>query len=215
VENPSELIVARVMQAQKTRLPVYTVLRRYVLRNRSWNQEVSMQVRMTERSGEGKRFEVLSIQGGSKPFRHALRRVIDGEAEASRPAVFEQIRLSHANYSFTLMGEETIAGERCYIIRLEPRRKNKYLVHGRIWVSTSDYGVVRMEGRPAASVSFWVGIPTITQEFRHVQGHWLADRSRWSATARIVGSTELVTECDEYQIPPLETWQPTAAMPLN
>ncbi len=212
VESPAEQIVRRVIQVQQNRLPTYTVLRRYVLRNRAWNQEVIMQVRMTDSVGEGKKFDILSMQGGSKPFRRALRRVIEGEAEASRPAVSDQMRLSQANYTFTLLGEETIAGERCHVLRLEPRRNNKYLVHGRVWVSASDFGLVRLEGRPAANVSFWVGTPSITQEFRQVQGHWLADRSSWTANARFVGQTELVTECDQYQILPLKTSERAGGM---
>ncbi len=48
-----------------------------------------------------------------------------------------------------------------------------------------------LEGRPAASVSFWVGKPLITQSFEKVGDFWLLSRNHSEVDAKIVGRIAL------------------------
>ena len=54
------------------------------------------------------------------------------------------------------MGSDYIDGRLAYVIGAVPKRSDKYLFRGRVWVDAEDYAVVRVEGQPAKTASFWI-----------------------------------------------------------
>jgi hypothetical protein len=51
-----------------------------------------------------------------------------------------------------MVGTEEIEGRRTYVINVIPKRREKYLMEGRIWVDATDYALVRAEGKPAHAI---------------------------------------------------------------
>jgi hypothetical protein len=99
----------------------------------------------------GMRYRILGEDGAAR-VRGALKRVLDGEREATSPAKSGRAALTVANYEF----ECGPADENGLVaIRVKPRRQDSALVDGTIFVNTEDAGLVRVEGRLAKSPSFW------------------------------------------------------------
>jgi hypothetical protein len=69
-------------------------------------------------------------------------------------------------------------------------------------VDAIDSQLVRMEGRTAASMSFWVGKPYVVYDFQKVGCYWLAARNHSMADARFIGTTQLTIEVQGYELKP-------------
>ena len=183
-------------------LQAYTSIRRYVLKNERFNQDAEMMVKMQFTSEKGKHFEILSEHGTEGMSRHLLRKVLDGEAETSRTQAKEFSMVTPKNYEFRLLGSEIHAGHPCYKLEIKPKIKSKYLLDGKIWVDSSDFQLVRMEGRTVASISFWVGKPYIIFDFQKVGEFWLSARNQAITNARFIGPTQLTIEVQGYELQP-------------
>ena len=52
------------------------------------------------------------------------------------------------------MEKKTSGVYHCYVPRATPKRVDKYLFPGKVWIDSQDLAVVRIEGHPAANLSF-------------------------------------------------------------
>ncbi len=200
----SDEILARVADRATARLLVpYSGLREYKLRNRRFDKEATVSVRMTYRPTEGKRFTVLE-RAGSQKLAAIVDRILASEAEESRPSKITEHEIGPANYRTRLQGTERIRGRRCYVIGLKPKHKSKYLIEGTLWVDSGSFGVVRLDGATAASVSIWVGTPRITEEFTEVAGLWLPSYVRSLSSGMWLGTSELEIHYTSYQVGDVE-----------
>ena len=177
----------------------YTGVRRYTLRNKRFGKSAEILVLVTYRRREGKSFKVLESQGSEELQRRVLGKLLDAEAEASRPHTWDA-RVTPENYGFRIIGAGQQDGRRCYIVHISPKVKSKYLIEGEIWVDAVDYAIVRMEGRPSESVSFWIGKPHVDQKFEKVGEFWLASHNQSTAESRLLGLSELNIEYGPYQL---------------
>src|SRR4029077_10893293 len=76
-----------------------------------------------------------------------VRRMLASEAEITKD--YSATDLSADNYDFRFLREEEVDGPRCYVLELVPRRKDKHLLRGNIWVDAKTYLIRRCEGEPA------------------------------------------------------------------
>jgi hypothetical protein len=195
-----EEILARVADNSTQRRSVgYSGLRRYNLRNIRFLKEATVSVGLTYRPGEGKHFTILE-RSGSVKLTAIVERLLTSEAEASRPTKLADHQISPANYTTRLRGTETTAGRLCYVIELTPKYKSKYLIKGTIWIDYSSYGIVRLDGSTAASISMWVGTPQITEEFSEVAGLWLPTYTRSVSSGFLLGTSELEIHHTDYRV---------------
>jgi hypothetical protein len=193
-------VVTRMLEAEEKKAAAtqcYTGTRRYHIRNDRFGQQAEMLVEVIAKPG-GKQFRVLSSSGAESMHRRVFDKLLKGETEASREQASN--RIDRTNYDFALAGQETLRGRRTYVLELRPKEKKKYLVEGKIWVDAQDFQVVRLEGRPAASLSFWVGRPQLTFDYDKVDGHWMTTRNRTFAKSRLMGATELTIEFQRYDL---------------
>lgn len=196
-------IVAKMIQADTNRracLQQYSVTRRYTLQTERMKKSAEMVVRGVYRKGEGKSFEILSSEGAEGISGHVLRHLLDAEAEASRKEPHGQDRVTPQHYDFQLLGMENRDGRLCYVLTLKTKAKSKYLLNGKAWIDARDFAIVHMEGKPSASLSFWVGKPYISMDFEKVGDFWVIARNQSYADARLVGASELTIEYRGYQI---------------
>ncbi len=188
--------VVKRSQVQDCELQKYSVIRRYTLRNRHMDGEASLTVRLDYQTGHGKHFSVLHSDGPGVA-QHALMRLVKDEEKSSQKTSENAINLS--NYSFALEGEERHEGRLCYRLKLTPRKSNKMLIDGELWVDAHDLAVVELKGRPARSLSFWIGRPLIDQRFAPVNGFWMPSGNQTTAEVRLAGDTELNIEYRDYK----------------
>ena len=199
----SDEIVARLTRADTQRhdgLEQYSVVRKYILSTERADKTSEMVVRMEFRRGQGKTFEILSSTGADGIRGHVLRRLLEAEVDASKDEALDKSKVTHQNYSFRLLGTETKDSRLCYVLELTPRTKSKYLLHGTAWIDAQEWAIVRMEGRPSASVSFWVGKPLVTMEFDKVGDFWLISHNYSHVESRFVSATDLRIDSSDYQV---------------
>ncbi len=163
------------------------MVRTYQLRSADGSKDVKILADVEYDVANGKRIQIREEKGTEGLYRRALKRVLEAEARTSRTDGRAEARVGPENYNFELIGTEFRDNHKCYVLKLTPKHKSKFLLEGRAWVDADDYGLMELEGRTAASVSFWVGRPFVSQSFEKVGDFWLLARNQSVADARIVG----------------------------
>ena len=162
-------------------------------------RNASMEVLATYTAPDQHSFTVISQSGSKLLLNRVLLKLLDSEKEAFQN--HKQIELSPENYNFALQGTERIpAGDTCYVLAVKPRKPNKFLYAGKIWVDTHDFAVVRMEGEPAKAPSFWVRDTQIDSKWEKVGSFWFIAHNHSVSHIRMGGVATLNIEYGNYQI---------------
>jgi hypothetical protein len=194
-------VVARMMARDTERqanLYGYSAARRYLLENRSHHKRAEMLVHMTCLRDGSKQFETISASGWGGARKHVFPKLLEAEAEASRPGLRERSRITPENYTFEMVGTEHVAGRPAYVIAIAPKTPNKYLMQGRIWIDADEYAIIRIEGKPAKNPSFWVKSVHFVHDYENWGSLWFPISDRSVTDVRIFGSTELTIEYFDY-----------------
>jgi len=95
--------------------------------------------------------------------------------------------ISQDNYNFQFLREEVAGGQRCYVLKLLPKRQDKNLLRGTIWVDADTYLIRRSEGEPQKSPSWWLRDSHLVFVYAEVSGMWLPISSEFTAKVRLFG----------------------------
>jgi hypothetical protein len=194
-------VVGKMMERDNQRqaaLHGYTAVRRYVLENSRHHKRAEMLVTIKCLDNGSKEFQTVSATGWSAARNHVFPKLLESESEASLPDVRERSRITPENYSFEMIGTDFIDQHAAYVIGIAPKTHDKYLVRGKIWVDADDYAIVRIEGEPAKSPSFWIKSTHFIHSYQKSGIFWLPSYDRSMTDARIVGATELRIEYFDY-----------------
>jgi hypothetical protein len=176
----------------------YEGMRRYVLDNQHLHKRAEMLVQVHGDPDGTKHFDVLSEDGWKAAHKHVLCKMLESESETSRPEARAKARINPENYDFNLAGTEVIDGRTAYVLEVNPKRKEKYLFHGRIWVDAEDYALVRAEGSPAKNPSFWTKSTHFVQIYQKSGSLWFPRSTQSVTDAHIFGSTDVNIEYFDY-----------------
>jgi hypothetical protein len=176
----------------------YAGMRRYVLDNQNLHKRAEMLVQVQGDRDGTKHFEVVSEEGWKAAHKHVLRKMLESESETSRPEMRASTRLNLENYDFELIGTEMVADRPAYVLETHPKRKEKYLFQGRIWVDAEDYALVRAEGSPAKNPSFWTKSTHFVQIYQKNGSLWFPRSTQSVTEARIFGTTDVNIEYFDY-----------------
>src|SRR5437879_13916076 len=69
--------------------------------------------------------------------------------------------------------EQEISPYHCLVLEATPKRKDKYLFEGKIWVDAEDFAVVKIAGHPAKKPSFWINRADFVRTSQKVYGFWV------------------------------------------
>lgn len=190
-------------QAQELRehcLAGYTVTERYTIRNSHFDGVARMVVSTEYRKGAGKSYQIISRSGPSVLRGRVFDSLLRAESEMSRGAVREDSLIITRNYHMRLLGTENIGAKKCYVVELNPKRRSSHVLRGRAWFTFRDYNLVRIEGQPSASPSFWIGRPRVTRDYQPIDGIWLACKSQAHSEGLFTGRTDLTLEYVGYNL---------------
>ena len=176
----------------------YAGMRRYVLENRKFHKRAEMLVQVQGDPDGTKHFEIVSEDGWGGARKHVLRKMLESESETSRPQMRVGARLIPENYDFVLIGTELVGGRAAYVLEIRPKRKEKYLFEGRIWVDAEDYALARAEGKPAKKPSFWTKSIEFVQIYQKFGALWFPLSTQSVTEAHIFGATDVTIEYFEY-----------------
>ena len=176
----------------------YQVIREYRLfgvESSSVNADVVAQVDFKPPTSKDYRIQKWS---GSTRGKQIVQRVLDHETEASKG---NQARtaLTRDNYDFILMGDTVLDGRPCYVLGLQPKRKEKDLVSGSAWVDKGSFLVLHVEGETARAPSWWVKNVRIKVSFGDVSGAWLQTSMEAVADVRLLGFHTLRSRILDYR----------------
>jgi hypothetical protein len=178
----------------------YTVQRTYQvidLKGKVHAEEVG---RMDFFSPDTKAFTVTSESGSGLVRRMALNALINGEIEAAAGKEHRDSAISTDNYSLKLLGEQQLGPYRCFVAEAAPKRTDKYLFEGRVWIDVNDYSVVRIEGHPAKKLSFWIQSADFVRQYQKVDGFWLPEKDQTLVQVRLYGKKILNIEHRNYVV---------------
>jgi hypothetical protein len=207
-----ETIVDRMAQARalnRHRFRPYIVTREYKLFGKE-RQNIKSQVtaKVTFVPPDSKKY-VFQKSSGAGLGGRIVGRMLESEAEITKN--YGSTDISPNNYDFRFIREEELAGRRCYVLELNPRRKEKNLVRGNIWVDADTYLVHRTEAEPAKSLSWWVRDVRMVFLYGDVEGMWLQLASEATATVRMLGPHTIVSQNVQYDIDELVASGPQQA----
>jgi hypothetical protein len=196
-----EILAKQAQTASRRRaaLSEYTGTRHYRIRNKRFSKEATGTVRMSYSDGQGAHLQVVA-SAGSEKMTGILQRIVGSEEELSRPAERSRSDLTPANYSAKLIGTETVGGRQCYVLAVTPRMRSKHLIEGKAYVDAATFGLMRVEGQFAASVSAFLGRPYFVQDFAEVGGYWLPAHAHATSSSFFLGVSELDVVYLEYEV---------------
>jgi hypothetical protein len=176
----------------------YAGMRRYVLENHHFDKRSEIVVRVRADQDGTKHFDVVSEEGWKAANTHVLRKMVESEAETSRPDMRSKTKLNLENYDFEITGTELVSARPTYVLEVTPKRKDKYLIRGRIWIDAKDYALVRAEGSPAKNPSFWTKSTHFVQIYYKSGPFWFPRSTQSVTEARIFGTTDVSIEYFDY-----------------
>lgn len=185
-----------------TALHAYQGTRIYRLEYRGFpsSRSAEMVVDVKFRAPGTKEFTIRSSTGSKLILEKVFTKLLQAEEEAVSAEAQGHTALNTENYEFTTAGYETAPSGSMYVLRVEPKTKDKFLYRGRIWVDARDFAVVRMQGEPAKSPSFWTKSSEIGQMYTKVSDFWLPERNHSVSSIRLGGRAELTIEYQNYRI---------------
>jgi hypothetical protein len=199
----AEDVVAKMMQfdaVRQSELTGYTAIRHYAAVNKK--RQAEMFVRVSCDSSGAKSFTIVSEEGSGSIRKHVFHKLLSEETEASRRGSRASTRLIPDNYQFQTVGRETLETGPAFVLSVTPKTANKYLIDGKIWVDANDYSIVRIEGQPAKTPSFWVRSVHFVHTYQKVGQFWFASSTRTNSEIRIFGESELTIDNSDYTLNP-------------
>ena len=177
----------------------YVGMRRYVLENHKYHKRAEMLVQVQGDQDGTKHFEIISQEGWGAAHKHVLRKMLESETETSRPEMRASAKLIPQNYDFALVGTELLGSRQAYVLEVHPRRNEKYLFQGRIWVDAEDYALARAEGKPAKKPSFWTKDIHFVQIYQKHGPLWFPLSTQSVTEAHLFGTTDVRIEYRGYE----------------
>ena len=172
--------------AQDDAQPSYRAIRRLEAENGSRRGWLEAVIEYTPPSGF--RYQVIS-EGGSGFIRDKiLRGVLDAERSAIAQGDTGRSSIAPDNYVFEPSGVDPDGLAK---VLLSPRRKDRVLVAGAMFLQPGDGSLVRLQGRLAKSPSFWVKNVDIVRSYQRIRGSDLPMTLESKADLRLFGPATL------------------------
>lgn len=178
----------------------YSAARTYRVSRPNGKVHAEVDGRMEYHAPDTKMFHITSEQGSGLIRGLALKPLIANEIKAAAGKDRHDSAITPANYRLELMGEDLVGPYRCFVLRATPKRVDKYLFVGRVWVDEDDFAVVRIEGQPAARLSFWIKRAEFIRQYQKIGGFWLPQKDETVVEVRIYGKAVLTIEHRNYAI---------------
>jgi outer membrane lipoprotein-sorting protein len=177
-------------QQNPAKARAYTVTRSYKLfhgEERQPGSETTAEVTFAPPST--KKYEIKQSSGISRG-QQMVRDILDLESVPAQSTS----DISHNNYDFVFLQQEKLGDIPTYLLRMIPKRKEKDLLNGLVWVDTRTLRIQRIEGTPTKKPSWWIRSLYITLQYTALHGLRLPTYMRAGATVRVAGSYLLTGE---------------------
>jgi len=199
----SQDVISGIDNAQEDReqrLVGYSANEHYTVHNSHFNQSAELTASVVYQKGLGKTYTILWRSGPGVLQERVINRILKEDVTLSRSAERPHNLLTSANYSMQVQGIQSLRGTPCYVVKISPRVHDFSLIEGAAWFDIKDFSLLRIEGKPAASPSFWTGRPVIEREYTVVDGFSFPQRSQATSKGFVAGKSELNIDYSQYVI---------------
>jgi hypothetical protein len=196
-------VIARVLKRnrlQSEALRSYSAMRTYELKNSEGKLAARAVVRVTYKAPDRKTFDKTSEQGSAIVRHLVFDRLMRSENETASGHEHHDSAITTANYTFALAGAEDIGQYHCLVLEARPKRRDKYLFEGKIWVDAQDFAIVQIAGHPARKPSFWVNRADFVRQYQKIGGFWLPYRDEASVEVKLYGRKIFTVDYQRYSI---------------
>ena len=176
---------------QQRYLIEYRAQRKFSATNLRFKEGATLEVRTTFRRPDTLESQVIRAEGSKFIRERVFDKILEAENETQSALAKQQIDIVPANYNFSYLGREDCSGRECYRLRITPKRKEKYLIEGQIWIDAEDWAIVRIQGSPAKRPSFWARQTEIDRRYKRIEGMWLNDSLESTSDILIAGRSTL------------------------
>ena len=182
-------------------LNTYKSTRTYQLEYRGFpsHKQASMVVDAKFQRPQSKELTIVSEQGSGMLREKVLHKLVESETESVKEGK-QSTAISEENYDFTLVGNEVKRGHACYVLKVTPKKPNKFLYMGNIWVDAKDFAVVHISAQPAKNPSFWIKKVQIEHEYEKFGEFWLPVRNTSVSSTRFGGQATLTIDYGKYEV---------------
>jgi outer membrane lipoprotein-sorting protein len=200
--TPDELFTKLVEhnRIRELRLEQYSAVRTYEVTNDKGKVYAQEVVRVDYQAPDRKTFVTESEKGSALVRDLVLKRLIESESETSSGSAHRDSSIKPANYEFDLLGEQDLGPYHCLVVEARPKRKDKYLFEGKVWIDAEDYAVVRIAGQPAQKLSFWITRADFVRQYQKIGDFWLPDKDETLVHVRLYGKKILTIDHRNYVI---------------
>ena len=207
---PLTSIVERMQAAQSGSKPAvpYQVVRDYQLFGEKGSAPSSEVWAQVDYLPPNNKTYFIQKRVGSSRGEDVVRRILQRESElvaASQSAS----AINSNNYFFAYLGEATLDGNACYLLSLNPKRKEVELVRGKVWIDQRSFRIRHIEGQMARSPSWLLKKVDLKLDFADVEGAWLQTGMEAAAEVRFIGSQVLKSQTVDARIGTLVTQKRT------
>ncbi len=181
-------------QLREAHLKQYAEARTYEVRSEEGKVHARTIVKMQFQAPATKVFTATSEEGSWLVRNLVFKRLMESEAEAAAGRSHRDSSISPENYTFRLLGREDLRGYHCFVFQATPRRKDKYLFEGKVWVDGEDFAIVQIAGQPARSPSFWIKRVDFVRQYQKIGEFWLPMKDESMNELRIHGKKVLTID---------------------
>ena len=178
----------------------YTELRTYEVTDMTGKVRALESGEMEYHAPDKKTFLTTLESGSGLVRRLALNPLIASEIEAASGKQHHDSSITPANYNFELLGEQQVGPYQCFVVQATPKRADKYLFEGKVWIDTQDFAVVRIAGHPAKKLSFWIERADFVRKYQKIDGFWLPQKDETFVRVRIYGQKILTIDHEKYTV---------------
>ena len=168
----------------------YTVVRQYKLYHGDDKEpmsEVTAEISLIPPCS--KTYEIKQVSGNARG-EQIVRQILTLEATPASGDASSEI--NRRNYDFALLQQENLGTDPAYVVRIIPKRKQRSLLNGQMWVETKTFRILRIEGIPSKKVSWWIKTLHITMQYGELKEMWMATAMQATAVVRLAGSYVLL-----------------------
>jgi hypothetical protein len=131
-----------------------------------------------------KTFKITDAQGSPRGQK-IVSAILEQEVVSAREG--HRGEISRSNYDFVFLREQDFGVVPEYVLHIIPKRKEKGLLLGDIWVDAKTYRIRQIVGVPLKTPSFWIKDLHITVQYAAVNDMWIPVSVDAIATIRFLG----------------------------
>jgi hypothetical protein len=147
-----------------------------------------------------KKLTVVSESGSKVLCAEVLRKLVDGEEETAAKEDWARAMFSPETYNLRLLGREQLGGVSTWVLQVDPKATTKVGYRGRLWVSTDDYAMVRLQAEPAKNPSWLLTHASFDARYMRMGEVWVPETNISTTHVRLGGEAKVTIDYGRYAV---------------